>query len=56
MLEGRTTGKLCVLSVVNGRKVLVNEGSIGQWPEAFCWLQLGRIWGQEDQMDVLGDL
>jgi len=41
-LEGETAGELCVFKVLDGGKVLVDQGGVGQRPHVLGGLQLGQ--------------
>jgi hypothetical protein len=53
-LEGDAAGSLGVFELVDRSEMAVGQGGIGERPEMFGGLQLGRIRRQEEQVDVLG--
>jgi hypothetical protein len=38
LLECGAPSELGIFQVVDGGKVLVDEGSVGEWPEMFGWV------------------
>ena len=54
-LQGSAVGELGVFEVLDAGEMLVDECSVGQGPEMFGGLQFGRVRGQKEQVDVLGD-
>src|SRR5690348_6270477 len=52
-LQGDTACRLRVFQVLDAGKVRIDQDRVGQWPEMFGRLELGRIGGQEQQVDVL---
>ncbi len=54
-LQGGAVGELGVFEVLNAGKMAVDEHVVGERPEVFGRLQLGRIRRQEQEVDVLGD-
>ena len=54
-LQGGAVGELGVFEVLDAGEMLVDECSVGQGPEMFGGLQFGRVRGQKEQVDVLGD-
>ena len=54
-LEGNTAGGLGVLQVIDRGKMPIGQRGVGEWPEVFGRLELGRIRRQEEQMHMLGN-
>ncbi len=55
VLQDRTALNLSRFQVLKRLERTIGDGLIAQWPDAFTWLQLGRIRRQEEQVDPLGD-
>lgn len=53
-LQRHTARGLRLLEGVEVREVAVDQGSIREWPQMLCRLQLRRIGGQEEQVEVVG--
>jgi hypothetical protein len=56
VLQLCTACQLHLLQFLDRGEMLVDEHRIGQWPQVFGWLELGRIRREEEQMHMLGDL
>jgi len=54
-LEVGTAGELDVFEFLDAGEVAIDQAGVGERPEMFGWLQLGRIRRQEEQVDVVGD-
>ena len=54
-LEGNTACSLGILQVVDRGKMPIGQRSVGEWPEMFGRLELGRIRRQEEQVNMLGN-
>ena len=52
VLERNAALGLGLFDVVDAGEAAVGEHGVGQRPEVFSGLQLGRIWRQEEQVDV----
>ncbi len=47
---------LGIFQVFDGGEGAIGEDRVGERPEVFSGLELGRVGGQEQEVDVLGDL
>ncbi len=54
LLERGAVRELGIFEILTAGEVLVDQRRIGQWPQVFSGLQLGRGRGQKEQMDMLG--
>lgn len=54
-LQRDAAGGLGILQVLKGGEVLVGQRRVRQWPQVLGRIELRRVSGQEEQMDVLGD-
>ena len=55
LLKRGAVGELGVFQVLDGSKVLVDEGGIGQRPQVLGRLQFGRVGREKQQVDMVGD-
>jgi hypothetical protein len=51
-LERRALGQLLLFEVLDAREVAVDERRIGERPQVFGWLKLGRTERREEQEDM----
>jgi hypothetical protein len=54
LLESGAVGDLDLFELLEARECAIDEDGIGQWPQVFGRLELGRIGREKQQVDVLG--
>ena len=54
-LKRSTMGKLNVLQLLDSGELAIDQGGVGQRPEMFSGLELGRVGREEEQVDMLRD-
>ena len=55
-LERDAALSLGIFQIIDASEMAIGEDSVGERPEVFSWLEFGRVGGQEQQVEVLGDL
>jgi hypothetical protein len=55
-LQGHTALSLGIFQIIDAGEMAIGEDRVGERPEMLSRLEFGRVGGQEQQVEVLGDL